>query len=512
MIHHSVTAGEQPDKPAIIMGRGETVSYGAFTRRVNQYRRHLEASGLQPGDHVAILMENAPDFLIFTMAAMDSGLLLTPISVFLQSDEIEYIVNNCEAKFLLASAKYAGIAEAVRPKTPNVAHYRSIGGDIPGYDRIEPALDALSDAPMPYGVAGNFMFYSSGTTGRPKGIGYHGAERNVLESDPQLAAIAMALQLNPNARYLSPAPLYHSAPGAGCITALVEGATVIIMEQFDPETALQLIQEHKATTSQWVPTMFVRLLKLPEAVRKSYDVSSLKWAVHAAAPCSPDTKEAMIKWWGDAIVEYWGASETGVITFITAPESLAQRGSVGRAVRGSVYILDDDDNPLPPNEIGTIHVKTDVSFEYHGEPEKTAESTSKQGYQAVGDTGYLNEEGYLFLTGRKSHMIISGGVNIYPEETENRLVAHPDVLDVAVIGVPHEEFGEEVKAIVQLVDPSKASPDLEAALIGYCREAISTVKCPRSIDFVTDLPRTPTGKLRKHEIRAPYWADADRTI
>ena len=512
MKHHSITAQEDPDKPAIIMGQGDCVSYGDFRRQANQLCHYFRSVGLKANEHVAVFMENNPTYLVFMMAAIDCGLNVTPISVFLQPEEIEYVVNNCEAKLLLVSSQYAAFAEEIAGKTPHVEHFLMLGGAAPGYEDYERVVSQMPVEAVEYGAAGHFMFYSSGTTGRPKGIAYKGRERHVLEDDPLLAGVRMVLRLSADTVYLSPAPLYHSAPAAGCITGLLSGATIVVMEHFDPEQALALIDRYKATSTQWVPTMFVRLLKLPEAVRRRYDCSSIEAAVHAAAPCSPETKEAMIAWWGDAVVEYWGASEVGVITVITAQEALKRRGSVGRAVRGKIHILDDRQEEVPSGEVGLIFVHTEQTFEYYGEPEKTASSTSKQGWQSIGDTGYLDEDGYLYLSGRKSHMIISGGVNIYPEETENLLVGHPKIMDVAVIGVPNEEFGEEVKAIVQLVDGVDPTPEVEAELINFCRAQVSHVKCPRSVDFVSKLARTPTGKLRKHEIRAPYWQGTGRSI
>ena len=512
MKHHSQTALETPDKPAIIMGRGEVVSYADFHRRTNQIGHYFKSLGLEEGEHVAILMENNPTYLMFLIAAIDCGLLVTPISVFLKPEEIEYIVDNCDAKLLLASAKYTEAAAEVSAKATKVKKFLMMGGSAPGYEDFNAAISAMPDTPIDYGNAGTFMYYSSGTTGRPKGIKYNNPPHHVLEMDETLGSLQVVLQLTPDSIYLSPAPLYHSAPSAGCYGALSSGSTAVVMEKFDPEMALRLIDAHKVTTSQWVPTMFVRLLKLPEETRRAYDCSTLKCAVHAAAPCPPDVKEQMIEWWGDAIMEYWGASETGVVTFVTAPEARAHRGTVGKAVRGKVHILGEDGQDLPPGDIGVIYVEAERKFDYHGEPKKTEESFSKEGWQTVGDTGYLDSEGYLYLAGRKSHMIISGGVNIYPEEIENHLITHDKALDVCVIGVPNEDYGEEVKAIVQLVPGAAASPELEAEMIGFCREAISNVKCPRSIDFVDELPRTPTGKLRKHDIRAPYWEGVGRTI
>jgi acyl-CoA synthetase (AMP-forming)/AMP-acid ligase II len=305
--------------------------------------------------------------------------------------------------------------------------------------------------------------------------------------------------------YLSPAPLYHAAPLAFSLAAIGFGGTLVVMEKFDPEQALALIERYRVTHSQWVPTMFARIAKLPPEIRAKYDVSSLKLAIHAAAPCPPDIKRQMIEWWGDAIVEFYSGTEAVGMCLVTAKEWLAHPGTVGKAVSGKIHICNDDGNEVPAGQTGLIYFSGGPAFNYHGDPEKTRAATHKNGWGTLGDVGYQDEEGYLYLTDRKDFMIISGGVNIYPAETESVLINHPAVTDVAVIGVPNEEFGEEVKAIVQPADWQSASPALAEELIKYCRDRLADVKCPRSVDFVEELPRLPTGKLQKKLIRAPYW-------
>ncbi|MCU1367970.1 MAG: putative fatty-acid--CoA ligase, partial [Ilumatobacteraceae bacterium] len=352
---------------------------------------------------------------------------------------------------------------------------------------------------------GDFMLYSSGTTGRPKGI------RRAMTFPPlgqPLRGVTPMLQglgLHAGSVYLTPAPLYHAAPLAWSMGAQRLGATVVVMEHFDAEACLDLIDRHDITHGQFVPTMFVRMLKLADDVRAGHDLSSLVAVVHAAAPCPVDVKRAMIDWWGPIVNEYYSSTEGAGITWITSAEWLERPGSVGRAIAGQPVILDDDGRELPNGEIGTVWFRGGMTFEYHNDPLKTAEAQDGSGRATVGDVGYLDDDGYLFLTDRKAFMIISGGVNIYPQEAENVLISHPKVFDVGVIGVPDTEMGETVKAVVQPVRWTDAGPELEAELLAHCREHLAAFKCPRSIDFDRELPRLDTGKLYKKELRARYW-------
>jgi long-chain acyl-CoA synthetase len=314
--------------------------------------------------------------------------------------------------------------------------------------------------------------------------------------------------MNADSIYLSPAPLYHAAPLRFNMMAITLGGTSIIMESFDAEEFLRLVEKHKVTQSQLVPTMFVRMLKLPEEVRRRYDVSSLRGAIHAAAPCPVDVKAKMIEWWGPILIEYYAGSEGNGVTVSTSQQWLTHRGTVGRAVVGKIKILGENDEELPPEQIGTVYFADAPVFSYHNDPEKTKRAYNAKGWSTLGDVGYLDEEGYLYLTDRKSYMIISGGVNIYPQETEDVLITHADVADVAVFGVPNEEMGEEVKAVVQPHDMARAGKDLAAELMLFCRQHLSPIKCPKSIDFEAELPRTPTGKLVKRHLRDRYWPKA----
>jgi long-chain acyl-CoA synthetase len=355
------------------------------------------------------------------------------------------------------------------------------------------------------------MLYSSGTTGQPKGILRPLPEQKPDEPLAVMEFVKFMFGFREGQTYLSPAPLYHSAPQASVSATVRLGGTAVIMERFDPEQFLQLIEKYKVTHSQMVPTMFSRLLKLPEDVRSKYDISSLETVVHAAAPCPVPVKEAMINWWGPKIVEYYGATEANGFTFCNSDEWMAHKGTVGKSILGELVILDDNNERVPTGTAGTVYFKNATSFEYYNAPDKTAENriVDEDGgiMSTVGDVGYVDEDGFLYLTDRATYMIISGGVNIYPQETENLLISHDKVMDAAVFGVPNEDLGEEVKAVVQVVEGVEPGPELERELINHCREHLAHFKAPRSIDFEPELPRLPTGKLYKRLLRDRYWAD-----
>jgi acyl-CoA synthetase (AMP-forming)/AMP-acid ligase II len=508
-VYPGTYAQTTPDKPATILGgSGEIITYAQLDAEANQLSQYFADLGLRPGDHVAFCLENHPRFFSIAWGAHYAGLIYTAISSRLTAEETEYIINDCGAQAFITSGYKADVAAALVDRMPQVRGRLIVDGDVDGYESYDDVVGRYPAEPLPDRVEGIDMLYSSGTTGRPKGVlpatpeTPLGAGPNAVQTLGQIF-----LGFRDDAVYLHPAPLYHSAPLRFCMAMHRCGGTVIAMEHFDPAEALALIERYQVTTSQWVPTMFVRMLKLPDDVRGRYDLSSLECAVHAAAPCPIQVKERMIEWWGPVLYEYYAGTEGNGITFCSSEEWLTHKGSVGKAVVGVIHIVGDDGEEVPAGEVGTIYFESATSFEYHNDPDKTAESRHPKGWSTLGDIGRLDDEGYLYLTDRKAYMIISGGVNIYPQEAENLLTMHPKVFDVAVIGVPNEDFGEEVKAVVQPVDPADAGPELERELIAYCREHLADVKCPRSIDFEAELPRAPTGKLYKRLVRDRYWAD-----
>lgn len=500
-------AQSTPDKPAVIMtGSGRTLTYGQLDDRSADIAAALHELGLRKGDVVALLSDNAPECFEVYWALMRSGLYITPVNRNLAADEVAYIVNDSGARVLIASAALGALVSKVRGMV-EVELAFVFGGAVDGYADYDKLLTSgasrLTDQPR-----GSDMMYSSGTTGRPKGVRQAMLPIQVDEpGDPITGLLGGVFKVGPDDVYLQPAPAYHAAPlkWSGAVHSL--GGTVVMMEKFDAVGALAAIQEHKVTVAQFVPTMFVRMLQLPEDVRTSYDTSSLRLAVHAAAPCPPEVKQAMIDWWGPIIFEYYGSTEQHGITFVSTPEWLGKRGTVGKAMIGIAHICDDEGNELAAGEVGSVYFERDARpFDYHNDPDKTAEATHAQHptWTTVGDLGYLDEDGYLFLTDRKAFVIISGGVNIYPQEVENVLTLHPQIFDVAVIGVPDDEMGQQVKAVVQLKDGVEPSAALAQDLIAYVRERIAHFKAPRTVDFVDAIPRTPTGKLIKREIEQSY--------
>ena len=504
-MHPHVHAKASPDKAAIIVAEtGEVRTYRQLDEASNQVAHFLRAHGLGHEDVVAIMLENTPDYYSLTWGAQRSGLRYVCISSRLTPDETDYILENSGAKLFIVSASIAATAAQLKTQ---LARY-VLGGELPGYKSLEDAL-----APMPVTViaderAGVDMLYSSGTTGRPKGV------RVPLPADPAIdvgnALVMLAVGLyrfTADSIYLSPAPLYHAAPLRWSMTIHKIGGTVVMMQKFDPEMVLAAIEKYQVTCGQYVPTHFIRMLKLPSEVRAKYDLSSLDCAIHAAAPCPVPVKEAMIAWWGPIIEEYYAGSEGNGMTFIGSNDWLAHKGSVGKAVLGTPHIMaEDNETELPPRSEGTIYFESETVFEYHGDTEKTASARNSRGWSTLGDVGWIDDEGYVYLTDRKSFMIISGGVNIYPQEIENHLVTHPRVQDVAVIGGPHDEMGEEVIAVIQPVDMAEAGDTLRDDIIAYARAKLSGVKIPRRIDFMAALPRHDTGKLYKRLLRDQYWA------
>ena len=511
-MHPGVNGKKFPDKPAIVMlSSGKTITHGELNDLSNQGAQLFRSLGLKPGDSIAFMLENHHLFFPIAFAAWRSGLRYTAISWRLQAAEVEYIVKDCEAKIFITSKFLEETAVNLEEALSGVKKFM-LDGTSSGYESYEESIGSMPKESVKDECQGGSMLYSSGTTGRPKGI-YRGLQLNPLpytqeEDDLGLGRVVEGIYGgDENTVYLSPAPLYHSAPMGFNTGFLSLGGTSIVMEKFDPEAALKAIQDYKVTHSQWVPTMFVRFLKTDESVRTAYDLSSHKVAIHAAAPCPVEVKEKMIEWWGPIIYEYYAGTEFNGMTIVNSEEWMEHKGTVGRPLVGELHILDDEGNELQAGEAGGIYFggETATSFEYHNDKEKTQGAISKQGYSTLGDIGYVDEEGYLYLTDRKAFMIISGGVNIYPKETEDALIMHPKVTDVAVFGVPHSEMGEEVKAVVQPADMSEAGPELEAELIAFCKEKISSVKCPKSVDFEEELPRHPTGKLYKRLLKDRYW-------
>jgi acyl-CoA synthetase (AMP-forming)/AMP-acid ligase II len=513
--HPSIHARTQPDKIAYQMAAtGKAISYRELDELSNQGAHLFRGLGLKAGDHIALLMENRLAFMEICWAAQRAGLYYTAISRYLTEEEIAYIVRDCGAKLFITSPacaeKVQGLIKGSLIKgEPGEPLFFMVDEPHPGFRSFDREAIVQPVTPIPDEVAGYDMLYSSGTTGRPKGIKRQSENNPIDVPNPFLKVLCADMcGMNADSIYLSPAPLYHAAPLRFNMMAITLGGTSIIMESFDAEEFLKQVEKHRVTQSQLVPTMFVRMLKLPDEVRTRYDVSSLQGAIHAAAPCPVDVKAKMIEWWGPILIEYYAGSEGNGVTVSTSRQWLDHRGTVGRAVVGKVKILDENDEEASLGQIGQVYFADAPVFTYHNDPEKTKKAYNARGWSTLGDVGYLDAEGFLYLTDRKSYMIISGGVNIYPQETEDVLITHPDVADVAVFGVPNEEMGEEVKAVVQPHDMAKAGKELEAELIAFCRKHLSPIKCPKSIDFEAELPRTPTGKLVKRHLRDKYWPKA----
>ena len=513
--HPYIHAERTPDKPAIIMnGSGETVSYRQLENASNQGAHLLRHLGLQKGDTIALLIDNTPRFFELAWAAQRSGLYYTFISTGLTAPEAKYIVENSDAKMFIASAKRSSTASAIRDIT-DLDGYFSVDGAIEGFVSFETARGHHPTTRIPDESLGLDIPYSSGTTGRPKGIRAELDRDFPIDTDSKFRQIATHFGgITSDTVYLSPAPLYHTAPLRWCMAALSIGATVIIMEKFDAEQFLLAVETHEVTNTQVVPTMFVQLLKLPPDVRLVYSTSSLKRVLHAAAPCPIQIKEQMLDWWGPIIHEYYSSSEGYGLTWINSEDWLTHKGSVGKSLHGTPHICGDDGTELPVGEVGTIYYSGTRPPTYYKDPKKSAAAChpNHSDWSTVGDVGRLDDDGFLYLTDRKAFTIISGGVNIYPQEAEDILITHPKVADVAVIGVPNDTFGEEVKGVVQPMPGIRPSAELSLELIEYCQSKLARVKCPRSIDFDPELPRHQTGKLYKKLIRDKYWQDAKSRI
>lgn len=508
-----------PDRAAVIMATsGEVVTYAQLDAEANRLSHVFRGAGLQPGDHVALCLENSAHFLPAIWGAHYAGLYYTAMSSRLTTEEMAYIIDDCGAQAFVTSLHKAEQAAELADQMPRVKVRLMLDGAIAGFDRYEETLSAQPASPLDEErVEGQDMLYSSGTTGRPKGVVTPPLNAPLGEGADGVTGLAQLLfSADESTRYLSPAPLYHSAPLRFCRATHRLGGTVVVMEHFDPEQYLALIEQHQISFSQVVPTMFIRMLKLPDAVRAKYDLSSLQVVVHAAAPCPAEVKAQIIDWFGPIIHEYYAGTEGNGFVYCNSQDWLAHRATVGKAILGIVHIVGDDGEELAAGEPGTVYFEGDLAatFEYHNDAEKTAGSRDPRGrgWSTLGDVGYLDEDGFLYLTDRKAYMIITGGVNVYPQEAENVLAMHPKVNDVAVFGVPNDDFGEEVKAVVEPASMAEAGPALAQQLIAYCKEHLADVKCPRTIDFRPELPRHPTGKLYKRLLKDEYWADAGRSI
>ncbi|MDH2051882.1 AMP-binding protein [Achromobacter marplatensis] len=499
-------AREMPDRIAYRMiPSGITVTWRELELRSRKCAAALLDAGLQAGDGIAVFLENHPRFFELLWAAHRVGLYYTTISRHLKREEARYIIENCDARVLFYSGCTQTETDVDSLDARGVLRVCMDGADA-GAIQYEAWVGRYADdVALPETPEGTDFLYSSGTTGLPKGIKrpLSVANRYFRVGDSPSSAWKA---FDRDTVYLSTAPFYHAAPVRWNMAALRAGGSCVMMEKFDAAAALKAIAAYGVTHSQWVPTMFIRLLRLPEIERTRHDLSTLRYAVHAAAPCPADVKEAMIAWWGPILYEYYSGTELVGRTSLGSEEWLAHRGSVGRPEFGQAHIMSEDGlTELPAGQPGVIYFSGGGSFEYHKDPDKTRGVYNARGWATYGDIGYLDQDGYLYLTDRLSNMIVSGGVNIYPQEAENLLCTHPAVADVAVVGVPNDEFGEEVKAVVQLRDPGAASADLAQQLIAYCRERISPIKCPKSVDFSTDMPRTETGKLLKRLVKQRYW-------
>jgi len=501
-------ARETPDKPAIIMAEtGAQITFKQLDDRSNQLAQHLHAHGLRRGDHIAILMENNLRYMEVVWAAFRSGLYLTAVNRYLPPDDAAYIVNDCMAKAIVSSFDRREIAGPLGALIPNCPIRLMVDGTIDGWAGCEDAVASQPAAPLAKQWMGDAMLYSSGTTGRPKGI-LRPLQDATVDQGFNARQLLNRYGFSATTAYLSPAPIYHAAPLSYVTAVLAQGGTVVMMTHFDAENALKFIEQYKVTHSQWVPTMFIRILKLPEDTRRKYDLSSHKVAIHAAAPCPVDVKRQMIEWWGPVIYEYYAGSEGTGATTIDPDDWLAHPGSVGRAALGVLHICDDEGTELPVGEAGLIYFEREaMTFAYHNDPAKTraAQHPEHGNWMSLGDVGYVDAEGYLYLTDRKAFMIISGGVNIYPQAIEDALVLHPKVGDVAVFGVPNEEMGEEVKAVIEPAPGVAPTDELAAELLAFAREHLAHYMAPRSVDFIDEMPRLPTGKLYKRILKDRYW-------
>lgn len=503
--HHSEIAETDPSRIACIKaGTGEKMSYKALDDATNQIAQLFRNRGLGTGDNIVIFCQNDPAYYEIVWGAFRAGLYYTPVSWHSKPEEIEYIIKNSGAKAFIASARFSEVALRARALCTDDILCFSLFDEIKGFKRFETEYSAMPATPIADQAAGREMLYTSGTTGRPKGVKFPltGAPIEQL-ADGDL--FYKAEGYGKDAVVLAPGPAYHASPLLATMAAHRFGATLLVIDKFDAEEMLQYIEKYKVTHLVCVPTHFLRLLKLPRDIRRKYDISSVQWIVHTAAPCPVETKQAMIDWFGPVIVEIYSGTERVGGSIIRSDEWLAHPGSIGKAPGNTAHVVDEETwQELPHGETGVIYFESEGSFSYHGDDAKTKSMYSPQGWKTLGDIGRIDQDGYIYLTDRKSNMIISGGVNVYPQESENRLATHPKVADVAVFGIPNEAFGEEVKAVVQLEQGVDPAPELAAELIDYCKDVLASLKCPRSIDFLEELPREENGKLYKKQLVERY--------
>jgi long-chain acyl-CoA synthetase len=503
---HAIKRAEQP--AVIIAETGAVLTFAELEARSNRLAHLLRVIGLRRLDHYAIFMENNSRYIECCAAGERSGLYFTCVNSLLAPDELAYILHNSESRVLITSKAKRDVAVAASRCCPLIEFCLVADGEGEGsYIRnLDDAAAAYPNTPIAGESLGGSMLYSSGTTGRPKGVLFPLPQQPPCWQRPNYDPFIRHWKYRGGMINLSPGPLYHAAPQGAVTVTIRGGGTALIMERFDPERFLEFVQNYKVSQCLLVPTMFSRMLKLPEEVRRRYDLSSLEVAVHGAAPCPVQVKEQMIKWWGPILHEYYGATEGLGATLCDSAEWMAHKGTVGRVVLGELHVLDEEMRPCATGTPGTLWFKHPQSFEYFNDAVKTAKARSGDGLlTTVDDVGYLDEEGYVYLTDRSAFMIISGGVNIYPQECENLLITHPTVADAAVFGVPNEDLGEEVKAVVQLMPDISPGPEIIEELIAFCCAHLARYKCPRSIEFEVELPRSPTGKLYKRLLRDRYW-------
>ncbi len=506
-----------PDKAAAInSATGDVLTYSELNARSNQLAQCWYALGLRRGDHVCIFMENNLTYFVVVWAAFRSGLYLSTVNRYLTTEEAAYIVEDSGSRSAVVSVALKTEASELPSLCANCEQWLAVDGAIDGYEDFDAKLEEFPAEPLEEEPSGGFMLYSSGTTGRPKGIVTPLPEGGIADSDSRVSMLLRGIWgIGEDSVYLSPAPLYHAAPLGFCTGVQAVGGTAIMMPRFDEVQALNAIETYQVTHSQWVPTMFTRMLKMPEENRGKFDLSSHKVAIHAAAPCPIEVKKQMLDWWGPILYEYYGGTELNGLTHASPQEWIDRPGTVGRSILGVIHICDEDGNEVPAGEPGIVYFELpEMSFEYLNDPEKTKEAQHQDhsNWTALGDVGYVDEDGYLYLTDRATFMIISGGVNIYPQEIEDTIVMHDKVVDVAVIGVPNADMGEEVKAVVQLMEGNDPSDELAGQIIEWTRERLSHYKCPRSVDFRDELPRLPTGKLYKRLLKDEYWGKSSSRI